>query len=86
MSRPSSPASSADDEPLTIPSSSKREYLLAQIKQKDAIIESLLKQVCPTMYYFPVSHQQVPIVAQPIRRNAIIDCFVPKLHIHLRPE
>ena len=26
--------------------SSKREYLLAQIRQKDAIIESLLKQVC----------------------------------------
>jgi len=25
---------------------SKREYLLAQIRQKDAIIESLLKQVC----------------------------------------
>lgn len=25
---------------------SKREYLLAQIRQKDTIIESLLKQVC----------------------------------------
>lgn len=30
--------------PLSLPS--KREYLLAQIRQKDAIIESLLKQVC----------------------------------------
>lgn len=46
MSRPLSPAPSDNDELLTVPSSSKREYLLAQIKQKDAIIESLLKQVC----------------------------------------
>ena len=30
---------------VDIPESSKREYLLAQIRQKDAIIESLLKQV-----------------------------------------
>lgn len=33
------------DEIVDIPESSKREYLLAQIRQKDAIIESLLKQV-----------------------------------------
>lgn len=33
------------DAPISISESSKREYLLAQIRQKDAIIESLLKQV-----------------------------------------
>ncbi|KAJ7226928.1 hypothetical protein GGX14DRAFT_627532 [Mycena pura] len=43
-SPPSSPASSSSDLPF-VSSSSKREYLLAQIRQKDAIIESLLKQV-----------------------------------------
>lgn len=39
---------STDDDGLPsvdIPDYSKREYLLAQIRQKDAIIESLLKQV-----------------------------------------
>lgn len=30
---------------IDVPDNSKREYLLAQIRQKDAIIESLLKQV-----------------------------------------
>ena len=40
----SSPASSNADLPMFLPYS-KREYLLAQIRQKDAIIESLLKQV-----------------------------------------
>lgn len=34
------------DDVVHVPDSSKREYLLAQIRQKDAIIESLLKQVC----------------------------------------
>ncbi|KAJ7187010.1 fungal-specific transcription factor domain-containing protein [Mycena filopes] len=43
-SPPSSPASSSSDLPyVSVPS--KREYLLAQIRQKDAIIESLLKQL-----------------------------------------
>ncbi|KAJ7485082.1 hypothetical protein B0H11DRAFT_1149994 [Mycena galericulata] len=43
-SAPSSPASSCSDLPF-VSSCSKREYLLAQIRQKDAIIESLLKQL-----------------------------------------
>ncbi|KAJ7725205.1 fungal-specific transcription factor domain-containing protein [Mycena metata] len=43
-SPPSSPASSSSDLPF-VSASSKREYLLAQIRQKDAIIESLLKQL-----------------------------------------
>ena len=32
------------------PDNSKREYLLLQIRQKDAIIESLLKQVSADFY------------------------------------
>ncbi|KAJ6552076.1 hypothetical protein DFH09DRAFT_601358 [Mycena vulgaris] len=43
-SPPSSPASSNSDLPF-VSEYSKREYLLAQIRQKDAIIESLLKQL-----------------------------------------
>ena len=46
MSDPTlSPASSSDDEECSPFPFSKREYLLAQMKQKDTIIESLLKQV-----------------------------------------
>ena len=42
----SSEAGETNDELTVQPfESSKREYLLAQIRQKDAIIESLLKQV-----------------------------------------
>lgn len=48
-----SSSSSSDTVPILLDphlqlntASSKREYLLAQIRQKDAIIESLLKQVC----------------------------------------
>lgn len=36
---------------IQISENSKREYLLAQIRQKDAIIESLLKQVCGSLLY-----------------------------------
>ncbi|KAJ7208439.1 hypothetical protein B0H12DRAFT_1034254 [Mycena haematopus] len=43
-SPPSSPVSSSSDLPF-VSASSKREYLLAQIRQKDQIIESLLKQL-----------------------------------------
>ena|SRR6266702_2481777 len=39
------PASSSDNEECSSSPFSKREYLLAQMKQKDSIIESLLKQV-----------------------------------------
>ena len=42
---PLTPASSSDNEEYSLPPVSKREYLLAQMKQKDTIIESLLKQV-----------------------------------------
>jgi hypothetical protein len=44
-SRPASPAFTDADSLTDVDSLSKREYLLAQIRQKDAIIESLLKQV-----------------------------------------
>ena len=47
LSMMSSDSGHSTDDELTIalPATSKREYLLAQIRQKDAIIESLLKQV-----------------------------------------
>lgn len=49
-----------DAEPAHVdpPDHSKREYLLAQIRQKDAIIESLLKQVsaCKSVGFLLLSH------------------------------
>lgn len=39
-------ASSLDDDECSFLSFSKREYLLAQLRQKDELIDSLLKQVC----------------------------------------
>ena len=42
---PISPDTESSSSTLTVSDSSKREYLLAQIRQKDAVIESLLKQV-----------------------------------------
>ena len=48
LSRASSlSASSLDDYEYSFLSFSKREYLLAQLRQKDELIDSLLKQVCP---------------------------------------
>jgi hypothetical protein len=47
LSRVTSPsASSLDDDECSFLSFSKREYLLAQLRQKDELIDSLLKQVC----------------------------------------
>jgi hypothetical protein len=46
-SRASSPSSSSpDDDGCSFLPFSKREYLLAQLRQKDELIDSLLKQVC----------------------------------------
>lgn len=49
---------------VDIPESSKREYLLAQIRQKDAIIESLLKQVSslPTSTKLPFTNQRTFVI------------------------
>jgi hypothetical protein len=47
LSRASSPsASSSDGDESSFFPISKREYLLAQLRQKDELIDSLLKQVC----------------------------------------
>jgi hypothetical protein len=86
-SRASSPStSSSDDEEYSSFPISKREYLLAQLKQKDAIIESLLKQVCLfrvlstnlrpqlTMIGDPVPLLPAP---QPISRYPSLDRSVP---------
>lgn len=71
----SSPSSSHSDlPPVPLPHISKREYLLAQIRQKDAIIESLLKQVGIVTVLLLVrgnealSHPQVhnPYIATPM--------------------
>lgn len=54
------PEPELDAEPAHVdpPDHSKREYLLAQIRQKDAIIESLLKQVsaCKSVGFLLLSH------------------------------
>jgi len=51
ISRASSPsASSPDDEECSFSPFSKREYLLAQMRQKDELIDSLLKQVSLSLY------------------------------------
>jgi hypothetical protein len=45
VSRPPSSCTSLDDDEYSFSPFSKREYLLAQMKQKDELIDSLLKQV-----------------------------------------
>ena len=77
----SSSTSSSDSPPLTptltrapLPLPSKREYLLAQIRQKDAIIESLLKQVrarvplprCSPTDTHPTAQLHNPYLATPL--------------------
>ncbi|KAH9031018.1 fungal-specific transcription factor domain-containing protein [Lactarius pseudohatsudake] len=49
------PTSSSDNEEYSSSPVSKREYLLAQMKQKDAIIESLLKQLHNSYLATPLS-------------------------------
>ena len=60
-----------------IPEFSKREYLLAQIRQKDAIIESLLKQVRITFavfeFYVEVYSSSA---AQPLLGHTPLHCVV----------
>ena len=48
-------ATSSDNEEYSSSPVSKREYLLAQMKQKDTIIESLLKQVRSHVFTKPFS-------------------------------
>ena len=77
--RASSPStSSSDDEEYSTLPGSKREYLLAQLKQKDGIIESLLKQVGLTR---PTNIQATAdgscLVTQPVSCYASLDRGVP---------
>ena len=54
--------------------SSKREYLLAQIRQKDAIIESLLKQVSlsfATLHRLPFLPSPAPLPSTPVEGPCI---------------
>ncbi|KAG6885330.1 hypothetical protein C0993_003178 [Termitomyces sp. T159_Od127] len=61
---------SADlDLPRSFIASSKREYLLAQIKQKDAIIESLLKQLHNPYIATPMSIASYRMATSPSDQN-----------------
>ncbi|KAF8151772.1 fungal-specific transcription factor domain-containing protein [Crassisporium funariophilum] len=64
-SRCSSPTSSSDFSPHI----SKREYLLAQIRQKDAIIESLLKQLHNPYIATPLSIASYRMATSPSDQN-----------------
>ncbi|KAG5352010.1 hypothetical protein C0989_004205 [Termitomyces sp. Mn162] len=66
---PSSPASSNSDLPYSFVAFSKREYLLAQIKQKDAIIESLLKQLHNPYIATPMSIASYRMATSPSDQN-----------------
>ncbi|KAG6820054.1 hypothetical protein H0H93_005986 [Arthromyces matolae] len=66
---PSSPSSSTSDLPLAFANFSKREYLLAQIKQKDAIIESLLKQLHNPYIATPMSIASYRMATSPSDQN-----------------
>ena len=78
----SSPTESTDEPSLDVPDHSKREYLLAQIRQKDAIIESLLKQVCCSS---SAAHEPVDLIsliaAQSLLGDTSFDRIVPDGHI-----
>ncbi|KAF5376493.1 hypothetical protein D9615_008666 [Tricholomella constricta] len=65
----SSPSSSNSDLPPVLPRISKREYLLAQIRQKDAIIESLLKQLHNPYIATPMSIASYRMATSPSDQN-----------------
>ncbi|KAF8063303.1 fungal-specific transcription factor domain-containing protein [Lyophyllum atratum] len=65
----SSPSSSNSDLPTILPRISKREYLLAQIRQKDAIIESLLKQLHNPYIATPMSIASYRMATSPSDHN-----------------
>ncbi|KAF8631666.1 hypothetical protein AX17_005067 [Amanita inopinata Kibby_2008] len=65
----SSPSSSTSDLPSLIPSISKREYLFAQLRQKDAVIESLLKQLHNPYTATPLSIASYQMATSPSDRN-----------------
>lgn len=78
-----SPSSSNLDLPPVLSHVSKREYLLAQIRQKDAIIESLLKQVSthyPTQALLQIKHP----ATQPLHSDAHVNCLLQNGHITVR--
>ncbi|KAJ7577862.1 fungal-specific transcription factor domain-containing protein [Mycena floridula] len=68
-SAPGSPQSTTSDLPALFPSYSKREYLLAQIRQKDAIIESLLKQLHNPYIATPLSIASYRMAMSPSDSN-----------------
>ncbi|KAJ7573951.1 fungal-specific transcription factor domain-containing protein [Mycena floridula] len=66
---PGSPESTTSDLPALFPSYSRREYLLEQIRQKDAIIESLLKQLQNPYIATPSSLASYLSLSDPNNKN-----------------
>ncbi|KAJ7086357.1 hypothetical protein B0H15DRAFT_346044 [Mycena belliarum] len=83
-SPPSSALSSSSDLPF-VSASSKREYLLAQIRQKDAIIESLLKQLHNPYIATPLSIASYRMATSPSdATNSNILAWLDRLQASVR--
>ncbi|KAG5637477.1 hypothetical protein H0H81_004448 [Sphagnurus paluster] len=65
----SSPSSSISDLPSTLPSVSKKDYLIAQLKQKDMMIESLLKQLHNPYIATPLSLEAYKMATSPSHKD-----------------
>ena len=88
MSTRSTELADETSSPLDIPDSSKREYLLAQIRQKDAIIESLLKQVSvlsPRAWLCNPSRYSY-LATQPVLGDTAVYCVLSHGYVAVRPE
>ncbi|KAJ7302054.1 hypothetical protein DFH08DRAFT_919001 [Mycena albidolilacea] len=85
-SPPSSPMSSSSDLPF-VSASSKREYLLAQIRQKDQIIESLLKQLHNPYIATPMSIASYRMATSPSdAQNHNILAWLDRLQASVRTD
>jgi hypothetical protein len=82
--------SGSDRSSIYVSEYSKREYLLAQIKQKDAIIESLLKQVSLPFISFSFQLQFTlacdRAAAQSLPGDANVYFVLSDGNVPLRPE
>jgi len=89
-SRPPSRVSYTSDLHPDLLPPSKREYLLAQIRQKDQIIESLLKQVLRCLLHFlhhVANHiTGLYIATQPIPRHTAFHRILPYGHLPIGPK
>lgn len=84
---PSPSTSSLDDDECSFSPFSKREYLLAQMRQKDELIDSLLKQVRPsyillTNILYSYSHSPA---SQSVSRHTSLHPGLPQCNVFDRP-